>query len=149
MTEQFQVSTNLRLNNKTYEIVGIDTYCLFNHLGQKVKWKSYTLVCDKERIGLSFMNGSFFLWDEAPLETFPSKLLRLDLSGMAHITFEGDNGPSTPVAELIWFETPGAPEKNYLIESFLVLGEGKTLQSLQTLFQLGIEISGDGIEILK
>lgn len=92
----------------SYEIIGIDSYVLHNYVEQSRRWKSYTLQSAAHRHGLTSIGGRTVLWRPTVVtdRDWPAGLtLNPELSGTAAISIEGDPGPSTPLAQLLWFES--------------------------------------------
>ena len=147
MENKFKVGTQLLFQNAQYNVVGIDYYSLQNHLRQTKIWKSYTLVGNNERIGLSIMDKTFTIWRTAT-EVIKNGVSNFDFSGMANITFVGDKGPSTPLAELTWFDIDANSSNIFLIERFLSFSSAENLQ-IETFYQLGSIIIESDIQLVK
>lgn len=143
----FEVGTHLLIGNNLYQIVGIDSYLLQNHLREIREWKSYTLVGNSERIGVSIMNEVFTLWRNAP-NIIESGKMNFEFSGIANITFEGDNGPSTPVAELTWFDLKNDDADIFLIERFLSFNSENKAHT-NTFYQIGKMIKSIDIQLIE
>lgn len=146
------MKTTLRMNQQVtvettlYRVIGIDTYALTNVFGKPKKWISYTLINDKNnKIWISYgaIPKYFVQWTLVPESEFKKEIttpLNCDLSGIANITFEGNPGFSTPIAELFWFNLKGNAYDFYVVEKFIT-EKGDQVILLETYF--------DGGKILK
>lgn len=147
MDKTLKVGNHILVQKKPYEIVGIDSYSLQNHFRQSKTWKSYTLVGNNERIGLSIMDNILTLWRTA-VNHIDNGKFNFEMSGIASITFEGDRGPSTPIAELTWFDIKTQDMDIFLIERFLSFPPGSKLL-INTFYQVGKVVETIDIQILK
>jgi|SRR6185437_2970050 len=149
------MKTGLTLNQKkevdgvTYEVIGIDSYTLTNIYEQKREWLSYTLVdvANKEnRIWLGYGFADNFLikqWlisEEEFKKNTQKRPLNTDLTGIAHITFEGEQGYSIQNSEIIWYNSASDQYDFFVIERFLK-EDGDKLNPLKSYYH--------GMKILK
>lgn len=113
----------LNLNGSTSLVVGVDSYELHNCLGQIRRWNSYTIVNPTGRYGLTHVQAGVVLWSsiEAAMSACRDDLstLNLEMSGVARISFQGEQGVSTPVASLLWFDMKNGEFDFVAIERFL------------------------------
>ena len=92
-------------------IVGIDHYHLENFAGNQHRWFSYTLISNKNSLFSRYWitdwkESGWFLWTPCKeIKNLKNKKTVQDRSGIAKITFEGDQGASTPVAALVLYKT--------------------------------------------
>ena len=135
MDKTLKVGNHILVHKKPYEIVGIDSYSLQNHFRKSKSWKSYTLVGKNERIGLSIMDNNLTLWSTI-VNHIDNGKFNFEMSGIASITFEGDKGPSTPLAELTWFDLRNKDLNIFLIERFLSYASNNEL-IVNTFYQVG------------
>jgi len=132
------------VNGESFLVVGVDHYYLYNCLNQQVTWKSYTLQNKDKRVGLSFTQGQLIFWRTVDFSDFQERELFEELTGIAHIQFEGDSGPSKPFASLIWFKDRNSTKEYYLIETFFEY-TGVELIAANTMFQIGEKIDNEQI----
>lgn len=136
---EFKVGSSLQLGEVTYTIIGVDTYRLINPQERKVCWSSYTLVDGAERLGLTLVHGQAILWTSvsslAELEV-GGLTLEFEKSGLASIEFQGDRGPSSPTAELLWFSRAHPEYPFAAIERFLHIHDNQ-IRQLSTFFYVG------------
>ncbi|MDD3181331.1 MAG: hypothetical protein PHD48_00770 [Alphaproteobacteria bacterium] len=115
---------SIKINGKTVEgkLIGIDSYLMDGFDGNRHKWKSYTLVSDREgpfsRYWITERETGWFLSTAAKkvkppknAKVFPAR------SGIARIDFKGDKGVSTPAAALLAHKV--GPNKFFTVERFL------------------------------
>jgi|SRR6185369_1702348 len=126
MKNILSIGQKITLDGKIYKAIGIDSYVLTNLYDQKREWRSYTLITDgDEKIWLGHgIDGDLFLKQWLISETeFKEKTEKLPLnaeySGIAHISFEGNQGYSVPTSEIIWFNFPEEQYDYLIIERFL------------------------------
>jgi len=119
------LNQNINLDGIIYSVIGIDTYQLKNVLGEAKTWYSYTLI-DKENnktwITYGHAESYFVQWrviTEKEFKQESTKTFMFDFSGIANISFEGNQGYSTPTAEIIWFSVTGRTYDFVAIERFL------------------------------
>lgn len=144
------INNKVRIKGITYKVVGVDSYKLFNSLDKEVTWKSYTLVGDDVRVGISFTEGKYIFWDKVDFSKYSDLFLNMNLTGICNISFEGDKGPSTPIAELVWFNSKENIKDNLLIEKFIYFDDNnRTIKKSITFFQKGIEINEKEIKVLE
>ena len=119
-------------------MAGIDTYLLHNQLKKEKKWDSYTLVGNNERVGLTMIDNEPVLWRASPsLDTQVAyKNFNLERSGIANISFQGDRGPSTSIAEIVWFDLDQRSTPYFVIERFLHIN-GDKMARIDTHYYLG------------
>ena len=108
------------------KVIGFDTYRLTNIFEKTQEWISYTIIDDeKNRIWLGWgTTKDFFVkqWLISEAE-FRKKIKDLpinsDLTGIANISFEGDQGYSAPSSEIIWFDSSNSEYDSLILERFL------------------------------
>jgi len=143
----FNLNSKILFRREEFEIIGIDSYTLYNCFDNTILWNSFTIINDRKRVGISFTNKSLIYWQEDDYRKSNNLQLNLLLTGFCGITFQGDSGPSTPNAELIWFES--ARKKITLIEKFIEFGEkSNMIISSTTLFQTREIINENDVVIL-
>jgi hypothetical protein len=147
MNLSIKIGNRITIKGNKYAVVGIDTYHLFNQLQKEKIWDSYTLVGNNERIGLTQIDQNFQLWRDssANIQTVPGALI-LDNSGIANISFQGDSGPSTSIAELTWFNVNHKAYQYLVIERFLHLKCSK-LENVDTHYYLGEQLNDVDINL--
>ena len=140
MQTQLKLNQKVMLHQREYMIIGIDTYTLKNLFGKIKKWISYTLIDNKKTktwITYGTADGYFTEWAIIPLKQFKqyAGALKMDLTGIAHISFKGNPGYSTPVSEIVWLEA----NKKYdyvSLERFLNQNKGNVIP-LEPYYQSG------------
>ena len=75
MNIQIQPGVTIALKGLYYQVAGIDTYTLRNQIEPPKQWKSYTLVGNNQRIGLTQIDNEFELWDSVPDIKIPTSQL--------------------------------------------------------------------------
>ena len=105
-----QISIRLQNTEIVGRLVGVDQYEMESFSGKKCRWPSYTLVSDAKGL---FSRYWFVLWDKSkwilwtkarnPSVAARAKLIH-EKSGIVHIAFTGDAGPSTPIAALVQYK---------------------------------------------
>ena len=115
-----QISVSVNNNIIIGKLIGIDHYQLQNFEGKKIKWTSYTLTSSHRNIYARFWfvrwdKEGWILWTKARKKIESNKLI-LKFSGIATISFTGNQGKSTPTASLATWKT--GIEKLYAIERF-------------------------------
>ncbi len=142
MKNKLTVNQVITLKNITYKVIGIDTYKLNNVFGKTKQWISYTLTDSKKnKTWISYgISGDYFTqWASLTEAEFKKKATvspNLDLSGIAQISFKGNPGFSTPIAEIVWFNVANQ-NYNYLsIERFLKQHE-ETIIPLESYYLTG------------
>lgn len=132
MQKKLQINQVITLHNKSYKIIGIDTYSLKNIYDQLVDWVSYTLIDSEEnKTWVSGpINGFFYQWSLLSSSEFKKlakgKLLNDNLTGMANITFEGNPGFSTPCAEIVWIDVNHQKFDCVVVERFIAIKGDQT-----------------------
>lgn len=123
--------TKVKFQDKNYTIIGIDSYSLKNILDQKKTWVSYTLEdSNNEKTWISGpFNGYYYQWFLLEKENFTSlakeAIENSELTGIANITFEGNQGFSTPYAEVVWLDLLNNKFTCIAVERFITLDAGK------------------------
>jgi hypothetical protein len=147
MNIQIQPGVTITLKGLYYQVAGIDTYTLHNQIEPSKQWKSYTLVGNNQRIGLTQIDNEFELWDSVPDNKIPTSQLtfNLEMSGIASISFEGDRGPSTSISEIVWFDINNDPDRDLVTERFLYI-KANQLKKVETFFYLGEKINRSQIK---
>jgi hypothetical protein len=119
------VNDRVSLAGEKYTVSGIDRYSLSNLLGAVREWRSYTLRSSsgKTWLCLGFDEHPAIRWIEIDRATFTSAadaaVLNPELTGVAVVTFDGDRGHSTPMAEILVMSQTGAPYEFVACERFL------------------------------
>jgi hypothetical protein len=133
----------LVISETRYQVVGTDSYTLHNCLGQVRRWTSYTLANAEHRHWLTSIDDRALLWrsiDPIGPDLMAGLRLNPDMSGTATIKLAGDPGPSTPLAQLLWFEaTEGS--QCFAFERFLHLAD-QELQSVTDHYFIGEVVRG-------
>ena len=112
MHTKLKLNQTVILEGTSYKVIGIDDYSLINVFGNTKNWISYTLVDEKNNktwISYEAIPDHFVQWSLISEKEFLKEAktpLNMELSGIANITFKGNPGFSTPVAELFWFNLP-------------------------------------------
>lgn len=126
MSKELSLNQEVPLENKQYRVVGIDHYHLKNVLETEKEWKSYTLKDsegNKTWISYGTIPDYFVQWQILDKEEFKkqaaAKSPNLELSGIAHITFEGNAGYSSPNAEILCFPSSDTTYDFIAMERFL------------------------------
>ena len=142
-----QSGQTITIKGSLYTAVGIDTYTLFNQTVSSKHWNSFTLVGNDRRIGLTQIGTSLNMWDSIPENKvqFQDLVFNPVMSGIANISFEGEQGPSTPVSELVWFDFKNDPDRNLVIERFLYF-EDERLIKVETFYYLGEKLKESDIQ---
>ena len=141
MSQQLKLKQKVLLHGKEYTVIGIDTYSLKNLLDKTKTWVSYTLIDDKKnKTWISYgTEGNYFTqWAIIPQKTYKqlAKDLKMDLSGIAHISFKGNPGYSTPVSEIVWLNASGKDFDYISLERFLEQKKDK-ITPLEPYYQSG------------
>ena len=123
MQAALKLNQELHLQGKLYTVIGIDTYTLKNLLGKTKKWTSYTLIdAKKNKTWISYgATGEYFTeWAIIPLKNFKQSAgaIKMDLTGVAHISFKGNPGYSTPLSEIVWLESSNKQYDYISLERF-------------------------------
>ena|SRR5256885_2253409 len=125
MADKLKINQEITLDGKNYKVIGVDYYRLKNVSGNTKEWVSYTLIDNegnKTWISYGAVKDYFIQWSLIAETEFRKEVTvpaNLDLSGIAHVTFEGNPGYSTPTAELIWFDLTSGPYDFVVFERFL------------------------------
>jgi hypothetical protein len=143
MNKDLKLNQEISLENKAYTVVGIDHYHLKNVLETVMTWKSYTLKDaegNKTWITYGIIPDYFIQWYILDKEEFKqqaaTKSPNLELSGIAHITFEGNAGYSSPNAELLCFPSAGTSYDFVAMERFLNQN-GEIVEPTEAYYQSG------------
>ena len=119
------INQKVTIEGKIYKIIGIDHYILNNLFGELKKWNSYTLIDDKKNktwVSYGAIKNYYLQWSLISAEEFRDGIIvpaNLDLTGIANVTFEGNQGYSTPTAELVWFDLKDQKYDYFVFERFL------------------------------
>src|SRR5437899_439745 len=125
MISKLTLNQELTVEGKKYTVIGIDKYSLKNTFGQTKEWDSYTLKDNTENktwISFGAVKDYFVQWDLLSEEDFKKQAIspiNLDLTGIANVTFQGNPGFSTPVAEILWFNVKNMEYDYVAFERFL------------------------------
>jgi hypothetical protein len=138
------MGSHLKLDDKDYKVIGIDTYNLTNFLDGFSSWQSFTLLTsDEQKAWISLTQGEnyYVRWKAIPKSAFEDFLwrpmtLNLRLSGMAMLSFEGDPGYSTPFAETCYFDVTNCEYDFLATERFLEIVSGKLIVQ-ETMYMIG------------
>lgn len=143
MKTKLELNDQLKVHNTMYRVIGLDTYTLKNVLDTTKKWVSYTLIDDeKKKTWISFgIAGEYFTqWETLSGKQFKKDVQHaspnLDLTGIATISFQGNQGYSTPLAEIVWFNTKNLPYEFLAIERFLQQ-EKEKVKPMESYYQTG------------
>lgn len=119
---------NIKFEGKLFRVNGYDEYTLINIYGQPKHWTSYTIIDvdnDKNRIWLGYGFAKKYyvkqwLISESEFKKNTKSVpLNGNYTGIANITFVGDQGYSLPTSELIWFDSSSEDYDFFVIERFL------------------------------
>jgi hypothetical protein len=142
MNTKLKLNQAITLGETTYEVIGVDDYSLINVFGNKKSWISYTLI-DKNKnktwISYGAIPNYFIQWSLVSEKEFIKEAqtpLNMELSGIANITFKGNPGFSTPVAELFWFNLSEKKYDFYVVEKF-VKNKGEKSEVLESYYDAG------------
>lgn len=122
------VDQQIEFEGNVYRVNGFDEYSLVNIYGKPKKWTSYTLIDvkdDKNRIwiGYGFAKNYYvkqWLISESEFKkNIKNVPLNGEYTGIANITFVGDQGYSLPSSEIIWFDHTTKASDFFVIERFL------------------------------
>jgi hypothetical protein len=119
------INQKVTIEGKIYEIIGIDHYVLNNLFGELKRWDSYTLIDNKNNktwVSYGAIKDYYLQWSLISAEEFRDGIIvpaNLDLTGIANVTFEGNQGYSTPTAELVWFDLKDQKYDYFVFERFL------------------------------
>ncbi len=141
MSPKLQLNQKVLLQEKEYTIIGIDTYTLKNLLGRTKKWISYTLIDNKNNktwITFGTAGNYFTQWAIIPQKSYKqlARGLKMDLSGIAQVSFKGNPGYSTPISEIVWLDASGKDFDYVSLERFLEQKKG-TVIPLEPYYQSG------------
>ncbi len=143
MKTSFRIGEEIIIEKHKYSVIGIDTYVLKNLSGKVKKWVSYTLKDIKgEKTWISFgVTGNYFTqWSNISKLDFEKAIKNADinteLSGIANISFSGNPGYSTPVAEILGFNVINRRYNFLGIERFLKQGKNN-VEPLKSYYQTG------------
>lgn len=140
MSEVLRVGSSINIRDVSYAVIGIDHYRLSNILGEVKGWESYTLQAEAgSKIWLARgINERDIIWESVHSNDIPSNAsltFNPGLSGIAQIEFEGDQGFSTPLSAIFWFDNPGGRYNFFVYERFLI--PERTAQESETYFFTG------------
>ena len=119
------INQKVTIEEKIYEIIGIDHYVLNNLFGELKRWDSYTLIDNKNNktwVSYGAIKDYYLQWSLISAEEFRDGIIvpaNLDLTGIANVTFEGNQGYSTPTAELVWFDLKDQKYDYFVFERIL------------------------------
>ena len=110
----FEINDRLSvaLNGKKIigKLIGVDSYCMDNFEGKRIKWVSHTLISDLKGIFSRYwiINrgklGWFLSTESEKIHAPKGSKIALKRSGLAQIAFVGDKGVSTPSAALLAYK---------------------------------------------
>lgn len=122
------VGSVIHVENIEFSVIGIDCYSLLNMNGRKRKWISFTIKNkNKKQWIVRGINNKEILWEKS--KQLKNAIIQNNyrfnpiMSGIATIQFRGNKGFSTPLAEIIWFDSRNKNNNSdyYVQENFLVL----------------------------
>ncbi|SRR5258708_5863026 len=125
MIGKLTLHQEVSVDGNKYTVIGVDKYSLKNISGKIKEWESYTLKDtqgNKTWLSYGAVEDYFIQWALISEEDFNKQAeqsVNLDLSGIAHITFQGNPGFSTPEAEIIWFNLKNEEFDYVAFERFL------------------------------
>ena len=140
--------SKLKLNQKVslegvvYRVIGIDHYHLKDLFGKQKTWDSYTLVDEKGNkswISYGAIKDYYLRWELITEKAF-KKLTKtppnLELTGIADVTFQGNQGYSTPTAEIVWFDLKDS-DYDYVASERFLKQSGEKIEPLETYYDAG------------
>jgi hypothetical protein len=142
MDLQIAIDQELQLVGKKYWVIGIDSYVLDNFLDERRAWKSYTLknsAGENAWISKADDENYFIEWRAISAVDFKkaaTMALNLELSGIAKITFLGERGYSTPLAETLYFNAENK-EYDFLASERFLEYENQCLIPRQSVYMIG------------
>lgn len=126
--KKLEIGQQITFEGKQYRVNGFDEYTLTNIYGGTKEWTSITIINvadDKDRIwlGYNITQGYYVKQWLIPEKEFIEKTAKAsfngDFTGIANITFVGDQGYSLPVSEIIWYDQSNKDNDFLVIERFL------------------------------
>ena len=120
---ELNIGSQITIQERLFEVVGIDTYTVINMMDTRKSWQSFTMV-GQERVSVTVgITDTPILW------TAGNKIAESELeeqydfvpeySGQAEIQFEGDRGISQPSARGMMYRRKDDPTSFFAIETFL------------------------------
>lgn len=146
LEQSLGLGVSIEIEETIYTLVGIDHYQLMNTLGESMAWSSFTISSEQQRLSFSIANDEIVLWQSSNMYT-DNKSLRCDYSGMAVVKFDGDQGPSAPLASLLWFTIDDQQHDYFAIESFLEQ-DAKALESQDIHYFIGRILPREQLKVL-
>jgi hypothetical protein len=134
MNNPLKLDQNINIEGTIYKVIGIDIYNLINIYEKRRDWLSYTLVdiTNKENriwLGYGFADNYFIKQWIIPEEEFKKNTetlpLNAEYTGVANITFKGEQGYSVPNSEIIWFNSLNDQYDFFVIERFVEIEKNK------------------------
>ncbi len=136
------LNQSISIEGHIYKVIGIDHYRLKNIFDKIKEWDSYTLMDaqgEKTWVSYGAVKDYYLQWTLVSAEEFKKGAIfppNLELTGIADVTFQGNQGYSTPSAEILWFNLKDKKYDYVAIERFLK-PVGDKVEPLESYYDAG------------